>query len=87
MNGINVMSIDVQALIPLFVAIPLAMALLIQIVARHRHALAEVMNIIAMAALVVMAWISIGQQGIYNLGGWPTPVGIDMRLWTVTSTV
>ena len=80
MNGINVMNIDVQTLIPMFVAVPLAMALVIQIVARHRHALAEVMNIIAMAALAVMAWISIGQQGIYNLGGWPTPIGIDMRI-------
>jgi multicomponent Na+:H+ antiporter subunit D len=74
------MNIDVQTLIPMFVAIPLAMALVVQIVARHRHALAEALNIITMAVLVVMGWMSIGQQGIYNLGGWPTPIGIDMRI-------
>jgi len=74
------MNIDIQALIPMFVAVPLAMALLIQIVARHRHGLAEALNVIAMAVLVVMSWSSIGHQGIYNLGGWPTPVGIDMRI-------
>ena len=74
------MNTDVHALIPLFVAIPLAMAMLIQIVARHRHAAAETLNILAMLALSVMSWYCIGEKGIYNLGGWPTPIGIDMRL-------
>ena len=74
------MNTDVHTLIPLFVAIPLAMAMLIQIVARHRHAGAETLNIVAMLALSVMSWFCIGHEGIYNLGGWPTPIGIDMRL-------
>ncbi len=79
------MNIDVQTLIPMFVAIPLGMALLIQLVARHRKVLAESLNIFAMLVLAVMSWATIGGEGIYHLGGWPTPVGIDMRLDALTT--
>ena len=74
------MSIDVQTLIPLFVAIPLGMSLLIQLVARNRHVLSEALTIITMLVLMLMSCYTIGNNGIYHLGGWPTPVGIDMRL-------
>lgn len=74
------MSIDIQTLIPCFVALPLGMALVIQLVARSRHALAEVLTIVTMLALMLMSCHAIGKDGIYHLGGWPTPVGIDMRL-------
>ena len=74
------MSIDVQTLIPLFVALPLGMSLLIQLVARRQQALAEVLCIITLLLLALMSVYSIGHSEIYNLGGWPTPVGIDMRL-------
>ncbi len=79
------MNTDVQAMIPMFVAIPLGMSLLIQLVARHRQVLAETLNIAAMMALVVMSWATIGSEGIYHLGGWPTPVGIDMRMDALTT--
>ena len=71
---------DVQVLIPLFVALPLGMALLIQLVARRHQGLAGPLAVIALLALVVMGVLTTGQRGIYHLGGWPTPVGIDMRL-------
>ncbi|MBT8072737.1 MAG: NADH/ubiquinone/plastoquinone (complex I), partial [Xanthomonadales bacterium] len=74
------MAINVQTLIPLFVAIPLGMSLLVQLVARRRHAVAETLTIITLLALTLMSGLSVGQSGIYHLGGWPTPVGIDMRL-------
>jgi len=74
------MNIDVQTLIPMFVALPLGMSLLIQLVARRRQVLAEVLAIIAMLALMLMSCYAIGNNGIYHLGGWPTHVGIDMRL-------
>ena len=74
------MNIDVQTLIPMFVAVPLGMSLLIQLVARRRQVLAEVLAIIAMLALMLMSCYAIGNNGIYHLGGWPTPIGIDMRL-------
>ena len=74
------MSIDVQTMIPLFVAIPLAMSLLIQLLARRGHVLAEILTIITLLVLALMSVATIGHNGIYHLGGWPTPVGIDMRL-------
>jgi len=74
------MNIDVQTLIPMFVAVPLGMSLLIQLVARRRLVLGEGLTIIAMLVLTLMSCYAIGRSGIYHLGGWPTPVGIDMRL-------
>ena len=74
------MNIDVQTLIPMFVAVPLGMSLLIQLVARRRHVLGEALTIIAMLVLTLMSCYAIGRNGIYHLGGWPTPIGIDMRL-------
>jgi multicomponent Na+:H+ antiporter subunit D len=74
------MSFDVQNLIPVFVALPLGMSLLIQLVARRLRPLAELLSIITMLMLALMSISAIGGQGIYHLGGWPTPVGIDMRL-------
>ena len=74
------MNIDVQTLIPMFVAVPLGMSLLIQLVARRREVLGEVLAIIAMLVLTLMSCYAIGNSGIYHLGGWPTPVGLDMRL-------
>ena len=74
------MSIDVQTLIPLFVALPLGMSLLVQLVARRQQVLAEALSIITLLILALMSFHSIGHSGIYNLGGWPTPIGIDMRL-------
>ena len=74
------MSIDVQTMIPLFVAVPLAMSLLIQLLARRGHVLAEILTIITLLVLALMSAATIGHSEIYHLGGWPTPVGIDMRL-------
>jgi len=74
------MTIDVQTLIPMFVAVPLGMSLVIQLVARRRQVLGEVLAILTMLMLTLMSCYSIGSSGVYHLGGWPTPVGIDMRL-------
>jgi multicomponent Na+:H+ antiporter subunit D len=69
-----------QVLIPLFVALPLAVSLLIQLVARGRPALAELLANATMLALVLMTCYAIGDTGLYHMGGWPTPIGIDLRL-------
>ena len=74
------MTINFQTLIPLFVAVPLGMSLLVQLVARHRQQLAEILTILTLLVLALMSAYTIGHNGIYNLGGWPTPIGIDMRL-------
>jgi multicomponent Na+:H+ antiporter subunit D len=74
------MTIDVQTLIPLFVAVPLGMSLIVQLVARGRHVPAEALTIATMLTLMLMSCYVVGHSGIYELGGWPTPFGIDMRL-------
>lgn len=74
------MSIDYQTLMPLFVAIPLGMSVLVQLVARRQRVLAEILTVITLLLLALMSCYSVGHSGIYHLGGWPTPVGIDMRL-------
>ena len=72
--------VDIRVLIPLFVALPLAVALLIQLVARERPALAGLLTNLTMLGLVLMSCLTIGGSGLYHLGGWPTPIGIDLRL-------
>jgi multicomponent Na+:H+ antiporter subunit D len=62
------------------VALPLAAALLSQLLARGRPMLAGWMGNFTMLALVLMSFMAIGQSGMYHLGGWPTPIGIDLRL-------
>ena len=74
------MESTIQVLIPLFVALPLAVSLLIQIVARGRPVLAEWLANATMLALVLMTCYAIGDTGLYHMGGWPTPIGIDLRL-------
>jgi len=75
-----VFELEARTLIPLFVAVPLAAALLIQLVARERPAFAGWLTNVTMLALVLMACLVIGSAGLYHLGGWPTPVGIDLQL-------
>ena len=72
--------VDIRVLIPLFVALPLAVSLLIQLVARGRPAVAEWLANSTMLALVLMTCYAIGGTGLYHMGGWPTPIGIDLRL-------
>ena len=74
------MTINYHTLIPLFVAVPLGMSLVVQLVARRRQILAEILTILTLLVLALMSAYTIGYDGIYNLGGWPTPIGIDMRL-------
>ena len=74
------MNIEVQTLIPLFVALPLAVALLIQLLAHGRPHVSEWLVNTTMLALVLMTCLTIGHTGLYHLGGWPTPFGIDLRL-------
>jgi multicomponent Na+:H+ antiporter subunit D len=75
-----VFDVDIRVLIPLFVALPLAVALLTQLLARERPALAGLLTNVTMLGLVLMSCLTIGGSGLYHLGGWPTPIGIDLRL-------
>jgi len=75
-----VWTIDILTIIPVLVALPLAASLLTQLLVRSRPVLAGWMTIFTMLALVLMSCYTIGRSGLYHLGGWPTPIGIDLRL-------
>jgi multicomponent Na+:H+ antiporter subunit D len=74
------MNDNIHTLIPLFVAVPLAGAILIQLAARWKAVLSEWLANATMLLLMLMCIASIGHTGLYHMGGWPTPLGIDLRL-------
>ncbi|MBT8039469.1 MAG: NADH/ubiquinone/plastoquinone (complex I) [Gammaproteobacteria bacterium] len=83
------MDISVHALIPYFIALPLTVSILVQLLARRRDGLAAGLAglcMLVMATLSLLAALS-GQGGevIYNMGGWATPIGIDLRLDALTA--
>ncbi len=69
--------------LPVFVAIPLVMAFLLPIfsgLGRKAKAVATVLANLATISLLVLAVASIGQSGIYKVGKWPIPLGINLVL-------
>ncbi len=76
----NDSGIGLELVSPLFIAIPLAVAFLLPLLARGRPVLADCLANGTLAALATMAVASIGEQSIYHMGAWPTPIGIDLRL-------
>jgi multicomponent Na+:H+ antiporter subunit D len=79
---------EVQNLIPLFIALPMTVAVLIQLFARRRAVLAAWMACLVMLVMMLMSLATIGSTAggelIYNMGGWQTPIGIDLRLDSLT---
>jgi len=69
----------------LFVAIPLGAAFFIPMVSRRLKWVPDLLGNAVMAVLAVMAFRTIGESGIYNMGGWQTPLGIDLRLDALSS--
>ncbi len=67
-------------LIPLFIAIPLAVAFLLPLVPRGRPVLSDCLANATMAGLMILAFASVGEESVYHMGAWPTPIGIDLRL-------
>jgi multicomponent Na+:H+ antiporter subunit D len=79
---------DIETLIPLFIALPLTMSVLIQLFARRQALAAAWMACLTMLAMMLMALATIGSAAggefIYNMGGWKTPLGIDLRMDQLT---
>ena len=67
-------------MIPLFVAIPLGVAFLIPMLSRKLRWAPDVLGNAALAVLAALAMVAIGKPAVYHMGGWPTPLGIDLRL-------
>ena len=67
-------------IIPLFVLIPLAAAFVVTLLPRAWRSVPDVLGNGVLAVLTGMALSVVGQTGIFHLGGWQTPLGIDLRL-------
>ena len=77
-------------IVPLFVAIPLGFAFLIPLVSGESEDVPDILGNLAMVALVGLALIALvglaliplgGERFVvYHMGGWETPLGIDLRL-------
>ncbi len=66
--------------LPIFVAIPLVAAFVLPIFGKKGKAIATVLANLATVSLLVLAILSIGQSGVYEIGKWPIPLGINLVL-------
>jgi len=69
--------------LPVFIAIPLVMAFFLPILSglgRKAKAVATVLANLATISLLVLAVAFVGQSGIYKVGKWPIPLGINLVL-------
>jgi len=67
-------------LIPLLVAIPLLFAFFIPLVARRVRVLADILGNLATLGTLIIAIFLFGSRGVYELGGWSPPIGINWVL-------
>lgn len=67
-------------LIPLFIIIPLATAFFIPLVSRKVKFAADLLANLATLSLLILSFMMLGKSGVYTIGAWPIPIGIN---WTV----
>jgi len=66
--------------LPAFVAVPLVTAFLLPIFGKKGKAVATFLANLATISLLVLAVSSIGQSGVYEIGKWSIPLGINLVL-------
>jgi len=69
-----------MSIIPLFIVLPLAAAFIIPMFSRKFKILPDILGNLTTLCLLVMSLSVIGKQGIYKMGGWIPPVGINLVL-------
>lgn len=67
-------------IIPLFIAIPLAAAFFIPMVSRRWRSVPDTLGNLVTFSLLVLSLAVIGENGIYAMGGWLPPLGINLVL-------
>ncbi len=72
-------------LVPLLVAIPLGMGFLIPLAVRLHARLPDVLANVAFLAMFVLSVSLMGHESVYHMGGWSTPIGIDLRIDALTN--
>ncbi len=68
------------SVLPAFVAIPLVTAFLLPLFSGKGKSFATVLANLATIALLGLAILSIGRSGVYEIGKWPIPLGINLVL-------
>jgi len=66
--------------LPLFIIVPLVVAFLLPIFGKKGKTAATVLANSATILLLVLAVVSIGQRGVYEVGKWSIPIGINLVL-------
>ncbi|MHC4571315.1 MAG: complex I subunit 5 family protein [Planctomycetota bacterium] len=66
--------------LPVFVAVPLVTAFLLPIFGKKGKAVATILANLATISLLVLAVSTIGQSGVYEIGKWSIPLGINLVL-------
>jgi multicomponent Na+:H+ antiporter subunit D len=66
--------------LPVFIAVPLVTAFILPAFGRKGKAVATAWANLATVALLVLAALSVGQSGVYEIGKWPIPLGINLVL-------
>ena len=71
---------NIIPIIPLFVAVPLAGAFIIPMVSRKFKRAPDILGNLVTLALLVMSFSVIGKSGVYIMGAWKPPLGINLIL-------
>jgi multicomponent Na+:H+ antiporter subunit D len=72
-------------LVPLIVAIPLGMGLLIPLLSRYHRSLTAILSNLVFFLLLVLSALLVGcEEFTYHVGGWPSPSGIELRIDQLT---
>ena len=66
--------------LPLFVAIPLAVAFVLPVFSEKRKAIAMTLGNLTVVALLILTLLSIGKNDVYEIGKWSIPIGINLVL-------
>ncbi|MBN2533474.1 MAG: hypothetical protein JXB88_11300 [Spirochaetales bacterium] len=69
-----------NSILPLFVAIPLGASFLIALVSRKRKLPADIIANLSTLSLLVLSIIIFQARGVYKIGGWLPPAGINWVL-------
>jgi len=73
--------------LPVFIAIPLATAFLLPMFGKRGKDAATIVANLATISLLILAIGCIGESGVYEIGKWPIPLGINLVLDGLSSLV
>ncbi|HCO95957.1 MAG TPA: NADH/ubiquinone/plastoquinone (complex I) [Phycisphaerales bacterium] len=73
--------------LPVFIAIPLATAFLLPMFGKRGKDAATIVANLATISLLILAIGCIGKSGVYEIGKWPIPLGINLVLDGLSSLV